>query len=142
MNPFTVTHKINPGFSNSLFLALAFFLLVAISIVTYLPINLLIKLTGCLVIIVWFVVTIREHCWHLDQAIQSAILREDGSWIISLRDNETINADLLPGCLVQPWLTVLHFRMPNRQRKSLILLVDNIDSDTFRRLRVRLKSSN
>ena len=141
MNLFTTILKITPGFSKSLFLILIIISLAAVIVVISLPLNLLIKLVVCLVILAWLAMVLREHCWHLDRAIQTATLRSDNSWLVSLDGKELVKADLLPGCLVQPWLTVLQFRMPDRRRKSLILLQDNMDNDAFRRLRVRLKNT-
>ncbi len=142
MNPFTVTLKITPGFSRTLFLVLISVAFVAMIVIMSLPLPLSVKLAGSLIILIWLVVVLREHCWHLDQAIRTATLRTDNSWLVSFDGQEPVKADLLPECLVQPWLTVLVFRMPDRRRKSLILVRDNVDADTFRRLRVRLKNSD
>lgn len=142
MNPYTVTLKITPVFSRSLFLALIIVSLAAMIVIISLSLNLLIKLIACLVISIWLAVVLREHCWHLGQAITTAILRTDDSWLLSFDGQEPVKAELLAGCLVQPWLTVLQFKMPDRRRKSLILLRDNMDVNTFRRLRVRLKNTS
>lgn len=140
MNPFAVTLKITPVFSRSLFLVLIIVALAAIIVVISLPLHLLIKLVGSLIILIWLIVVLREHCWHLDRAIRTATLRTDDSWLVSFDGQDSVKADLLSGCLVQPWLTVLQFRMPDRRRRSLILLQDNVDKNIFRRLRVRLKN--
>ncbi len=141
MNPFTTILKITPGFSKSLFLILIIISLAAVIVVISLPLNLLIKLVVCLAILAWLAMVLREHCWHLDQVITTARLRTDDSWLVSLNEQEPVKAELFPGCLVQPWLTVLQFKLPDRRRRSLILLQDNVDKDTFRRLRVRLKNT-
>ena len=141
MNPFTAAIKIKPDFSIRLFLFQGLIALAAMIVIVSLPIYLLIKVAAWLVILMWFVRTAREHCWHREGAIQTAILRTDETWLITIKGGEPVRAELFPGCLVQPWLTVLQFRMPDRSRKALILLQDNIDVDTFRRLRVRLKNT-
>ena len=141
MNPFTATLKISPVFSKSLFLTLVMLSLTAAIVVMSLPLNFLIKFAGCLVIFAWLVMVLREHCWHGCRAIQTVTLRSDNTWFVFLEGSERIKVDLLPGCLVLPWLTVLHFRMPDRRKKSLIMLRDNVDVVCFRRLRVRLKNS-
>ncbi len=140
MNPFAVTLKIKPVFSRSLFLVLIIVSLAAMIVITCLPLNLWIKLIACLITLIWLAVVLREHCWYLGRAITTAILRTDDSWLVSFGGQELVKAELLAGCLVQPWLTVLQFRIPDRRRRSLILLQDNVDKDTFRRLRVRLKN--
>ncbi len=141
MNPFAVTLKITPVFSRSLFLVLIIVSLTAMIVIICLPLNLWIKLIACLIILIWLAVVLREHCWHLDRAITTATLRTDDSWLITFDRQEPVKAELLAGCLVQPWLTVLEFRLPDRRKKSLILLRDNVDKDIFRRLRVRLKNT-
>jgi len=141
MNPFTATLYIRPGTSKILLRTVIITSLVAVTVIIILPLHLIVKVIGCLAMLVWLMITLREHCWHRDLAIQSATLRSDDSWLVSVKGEEQ-KAELLPGCLVQPWLTVLYFKMPDRRRKSLILLKDNIDSNSFRRLRVRLKYSD
>ncbi len=141
MNHFTMTFRITPFFSRSLFTALLIISFAATVVVAGLPLNLWIRLLGSLFIIIWLVMVLREHCWHLDSSIRTAILRSDDSWLILFEGEEPIKADLLSGCLVQPWLTVLQFRIPDRRKKSLILLQDNVDKDVFRRLRVRLRNN-
>ena len=140
MNPFATTLRISPVFSRNLFLSLIAVSIVAMIVIVSLPLNFLIKICTCLVVLFWLMIAMKEHCWHLDRAINTAILRTDDSWLVLTAGDEPIKVDLLPGCLVQPWLTVLQFRLPDRRRKSLILLQDNMDKDTFRRLRVRLKN--
>ncbi len=105
-----------------------------------LPIPLILKLLVCIIVSVWLCQSLREYCWHIGSSIQSAELRKDNTWLISIAGKEAIKAELLPDCLVQPWLTVLVFQLPDRRKKSLILLRDNIDPDTFRRVRVRLRN--
>ena len=141
MNPFATTLRISPVFSKSFFLSLITVSLVAVIVTVSLPLNLLIKIFTCLLVLIWLMMVIREHCWHLDRAINTAVLRTDDSWLVSFDGQESVKAELLSGCLVQPWLTVLQFRLPDRRRKSLILLQDNMDKDAFRRLRVRLKNT-
>ena len=140
MNPFAVALKITPVFSINLFKVLIIVSLASLIVVISLPLNLFTKLIGFLIILIWLVVVLREHCWHQDRAIITAILRTDDTWLVFFNGKESVKAELLSGCLVQPWLTVLQFRLPDRRRKSLILLQDNVDKDIFRRLRVRLKN--
>lgn len=151
MNPFTAAFRITPTFSKTLFLVLTVCALLTILVVIYLSTLFLIKLFIISGVLVWFYVTVREHCWHRGNAVQEALLRTDNIWLLSINnlkaidqktDQKPIKAELLSGCLVQPWLTILQFKIPNQRKKSLILLKDNIDPDTFRRLRVRLRNSD
>jgi hypothetical protein len=46
---------------------------------------------------------------------------------------------LHPSTYVHPWLVVLNFRLADRRRlRSLVLLPDTLDADSFRHLRLRL----
>lgn len=139
MNPFNITLVITPHFSKRLFLIMIFVALISVIVSLLLPISIILKILACLLIIVCLYHSLREHCWHLGRAIQSARLRKDNSWLLSIAGEDEVRAELLPGCLVQPWLTVLVFRLPNRRKVSLLLLKDNAERDSFRRLRVRLK---
>lgn len=56
-------------------------------------------------------------------------------------DKEKYSAALLPDSIVLPWLVVLNFRLETGRNKSLIVFADAIDSQSFRKLRVRLKVS-
>ena len=143
MNPFTTTLKITPACSKQFVVVLSIITLVAIVVLAMTPMGVLLKSAGFVVILVWYALTVREHCLHQGRvAIRTAILRTDDSWLVLFESEDPVKAELLPDCLVQPWLTVLQFKIPNRRRKSLILLRDNVDVDTFRRLRVRLKNSS
>jgi hypothetical protein len=142
MNPYISKLIITPSFSLRLFLVMLAVALLSIGSVSSLPVNIIIKLTVMMVIIFWLVMTLREHCWHLGNAITSVQLRSDDSWLVCLRGQEPVRAELLPGCLVQPWLTVLQLRLPDRGKKTVILLSDNVvleDRANFRRIRVRLR---
>lgn len=44
--------------------------------------------------------------------------------------------------LVQPWLVILGYRAGRWRRRYLLLLPDMLDADTFRRLRVRLRTQH
>ncbi len=104
-----------------------------------LPVHMWLKVILIVLISVWSVSVTRQHCWHIGSGIREAVLRADDTWLLSMGINVHVSAELLPNCLIQPWLTVLRFRLPDGKRKSLILLPDNVDADVFRRVRVRLK---
>ncbi len=61
-----------------------------------------------------------------------------GEWRLSSRDGTAFSGVLLPGTYLHPWLVVLAFRV-GRSRRNVVILPDMLDSDTFRRLRVRLR---
>lgn len=71
------------------------------------------------------------------QAIIAVVWRDDGRWELQTRDGRRLPVALLPDSYVHPWLTVLNFRGAAR-RRSVVLLPDSLDSQCYRRLRVRL----
>jgi toxin CptA len=79
------------------------------------------------------------HVLHRGDAAMEAVLQADGSWILETGQVEARPATLAADSLVTPQLTVLVFRLADGRRRSLLLLPDNIDPDSFRRLRVRLR---
>ena len=69
-------------------------------------------------------------CFKLDEGDRWQLLRP-GRAAIDLR--------LLPGALVHPKLVVLCFKEPGGRTRSCVLTSDNLDAQTLRRLRVRLR---
>lgn len=67
----------------------------------------------------------------------------DESWILMTNDNRELRAILLKSSFVHPQLTVVNLKLINCpwycRYRSLIFLPDNLDAETFRRLRVRLR---
>ncbi len=59
-------------------------------------------------------------------------------WLIRQAQGEEW-ASLLPGSVVSPFFTLLRFRTDAGAHRASVLLPDNIDAQTFRRLRVMLK---
>jgi hypothetical protein len=51
-------------------------------------------------------------------------------------------AQLCGAAFVQPWLVILGYRTGRRRRRYLLLLPDMLDPDTYRRLRVRLRTGH
>lgn len=85
---------------------------------------------------------IRSLAWHVlhrGDAATEAVLQDDGSWTLATGLVEPRPALLASDSLVTAQLTVLVFRLADGRRRSLLLLPDNLDPDTFRRLRVRLR---
>ena len=69
-------------------------------------------------------------CFKLDRGDRWQLLRP-GRAAVDLR--------LLPGALVHPNIVVLCFREPGGRTRSCVLTRDNLDAQTLRRLRVRLR---
>lgn len=69
-------------------------------------------------------------CFKLD--------RED-RWQLLRDGREAADLELLPSALVHPKIVVLCFREPGGRLRSCVLTSDNLDAQTLRRLRVRLR---
>lgn len=73
------------------------------------------------------------------RAIVQIIWDSQSVWFLHQRNGIRHIGKLLPSCFVGPRLVVLNFVVGFWwQRVSVILLLDNIDSEALRRLRVRL----
>ncbi|NNG12244.1 MAG: hypothetical protein HKM88_03235 [Halobacteria archaeon] len=57
---------------------------------------------------------------------------------LTLGSGRRVNAALLPHVFVQHWLVILHLNQYKGRRRHLIVLPDMLDTESFRRLRVRL----
>ena len=74
-------------------------------------------------------------------AIVAVHWEQDGVWSLTSRSGRAMHATLLPSTLVTPYLVVLNFRLAHFwQRRSVVLLSDNCDAVSLRRLRVRLRA--
>lgn len=82
---------------------------------------------------------LRRHALLRGSAICGLTLTRDGRWRVRTADGDEANAELLPGSLVLPRLTVLTFRREGGGRAVVMLVPSNSDPDAFRRLRVRLR---
>ena len=71
-----------------------------------------------------------QLCFRLDR---------DGRWQLLRGQNDAVDLILLPGALVHPHLIVLCFREKGGRHRSCVLTHDNLDAQTLRRLRVRLR---
>ncbi|KGI78136.1 hypothetical protein LF63_0107255 [Oleiagrimonas soli] len=67
--------------------------------------------------------------------------RADGGWRLALADDSDVEARLL-GMRVLGGSLVLRLGWASRRRQALLLLPDNLDADTRRRLRIRLSAES
>jgi toxin CptA len=65
----------------------------------------------------------------------------DGSWSVEEASGRRADAELLGNSLVHPWLIVLNFKLAQGGRRTRILLGDELNAESLRRLRVRLGAS-
>ena len=71
-----------------------------------------------------------DICFKLDKHDQ---------WQLFSDNCEAVNLRLLPGALVHPQIVVLHFKDTAGRTHPCVLTHDNLDKQTLRRLRVRLR---
>lgn len=102
-----------------------------------LPVWLIAGLAGG--VIANFYLTFTTHVLRRGKrALVQLVWEEDGRWTLTTGNGEDIEARLLPGSYVHPWLVILNFAC-GRRKRSAVLFPDALDPDTFRRLLVRLK---
>lgn len=66
-------------------------------------------------------------------------LHKGGRWQLLREGNKAADLRLLPGALVHPHIVILCFRETGGRTRSCVLTRDNLDTQTLRRLRVRLR---
>ena len=85
----------------------------------------------------------RSWVWHASRTASTAIgsleSLPDGEWRLVERSGVALSARLAPRNFVAPWMTILTFTVDRWRRRHLVLLQDNCDGDSLRRLRVRLR---
>jgi hypothetical protein len=80
----------------------------------------------------------RHVLMTVDDAITELTWESNGEWLVVMRNGTRLSAQLLQSAYLHARLVILNFALNGRNR-SVILLPDTLDPDTFRRLRVRLQ---
>jgi hypothetical protein len=73
-------------------------------------------------------------------AIHRILARQDGSWWIERTGTGGEAVRLLPDSVMTGWLLVLRFRFDNGKSAARLILGDEADEESLRRLRARLGS--
>lgn len=86
----------------------------------------------------WF--TLRRHAafGYGPRALRHLILHGDGSWTVESARDGRQDAELLGSSTVQSWIIVLNFRLKAGGKRSRVLVGDELDAESLRRLRARL----
>ncbi len=71
--------------------------------------------------------------------VKNACWRMGGDFELQLKNGKKLRASLLAGSLVTEWLIILRLLSKNGRKHEWLLLPDMIDSETYRRLSVRLR---
>lgn len=81
---------------------------------------------------------LKNSLYKADNTIDSLILNSEDHWQVMMLDGAVYPAILESNLFVHPWLTVISLSFYNR-RQYFVFTPEVLDSDTFRRLRVRLR---
>lgn len=129
--------------SRSLLVNIAFIHALAFGALFYLELPLEVLVLLGLVIFYNAAHAIYKHAMRSSgQAITRVIWEDSGRWYIVRRNGEKKRVQLLGDTFIHPQLTVLNFRIPNKWfSQSVILASDNVNKDSHRRLRMRLRTS-
>lgn len=98
------------------------------------------KLLAAVLVVTSLVVVWRQRT-ELNGGPLTLIWAGDGQWLWQQAGLD-MAVRLQSDSYVTPHLLILNFRGEGRWRRSVVLPGDNADSDSLRRLRVRLKSRN
>ncbi len=72
------------------------------------------------------------------KAIRRILAQADHRWAIETSAPKPVAAELLSSTYVHPLVLVLNFRVPSGQKRSRILLGDEVSPELLRKLRARL----
>ena len=78
--------------------------------------------------------TIRRH----PDSVSAVLWSETRSCRLSLASGQDVEARLMPQVFILPWLVIMRFKSDRKRLHQLVLLPDMLESEVFRRLRVRL----
>ena len=110
-------------------------------------------LSGSLLLVSMYLLTLMRHGWlsglatrlgPLSRLVEELAYTAEGDWQLRFADGQVHDAELLPSSTVHPKVTTLNFVLRGqsrfRTRRSVVILPDSISKDDFRRLRVLLLS--
>ena len=64
--------------------------------------------------------------------------QENGQWVVA-QNNHQVTAELSDSSMVTSICSVLNFKLEDGKRQSVLLFKDSVDTESFRRFRVRVK---
>jgi hypothetical protein len=144
-----IRFDINP--SRVLLAALCLLHAGAVALLVPLALPLLLKISFALVISASLFVCLFQAGWikagmpltQLFPPFVEVVWDNNDQWLLVDKCNEEYRAQLLPTSYVHARLAIVNLRLQDqawyRRHRTIILMNDNIDSETFRRLRIRLR---
>lgn len=115
--------------------------LVAISLMYSLPLFIDLKIMGIVVLIISLIYYLRKNAFLTDaDAIKVLMLSDEMPCQLTLHSGESYTCNVLENSFVAPYLTVVNLKLEGKFfPQSLIILVDSLDAEEFRQLRVWLR---
>lgn len=103
-----------------------------------LPIEL--KITMAVMLLASLIITLQRQAGAPRAGnIATLVWKADGDWVIETVGGKICEAQLQPSSYLHLWLVVLNFRLDeSRRTRSVIFFPDALDTEVFRKLRVRL----
>ena len=62
-------------------------------------------------------------------------------WEVAMLDDSFDAIEILPTTVITPYLIVLHFKMPDKQKHIVLIVKDALTYDEYRQLKVQLRIS-
>lgn len=93
---------------------------------------------GAMLLAIWYC---GAHTWRrLSPQCAAIHLERTGHLSVALAGMEEFSmAELMPGAIVHPWLTIARLKTDGERVCTLIATIDNLEAEDFRRLRVFLR---
>lgn len=137
MPPAPLTLELNPSRTLAALLVLAHGGALALLVLLPLAWWARVLLTGALLCSLWL--TLNRHALRRgESAITRLVWENDDTWLLMRADGKEQRAQLKPGSYASPRLVILNFDA-GRRPLSVVLLPDAADTESLRKLRVRLQ---
>ena len=133
---------LEPGVSRLLKIYLLVIHTMALSVVIA-PLNLplVLRLGIGLVIVLSFIWQWRHIRKKYPTRIHRLVWEVDDDWTLWCNDSTELVGQLRPDSYESTWLVILRLQLQPGGRRTLVLLPDMLDRQSFRRLRVRLRQA-
>jgi len=133
---------LEPGISRYLILYLVVIHTLALAVVAA-PLNipLALRLGIALVIVLSFIWQWYRNREHDPAGIHRLVWEVDDDWTLWCNDSTELVGQLRPDSYESIWLVILRLQLQQGGRRTVVILPDMLDRQSFRRLRVRLRQA-
>jgi len=84
-------------------------------------------------------ITLKNYLFKTSKPSPIIAYNDSEGWSLQAIDSPLEYAELLPSSITTRIVTLMHFEMDNRQRRTVPIFKDSLDKDSYRKLRVLLK---